>query len=449
MKPLVAIIGKPNVGKSTFFNKVCGSRISIVLNTPGVTRDRIYADAEWLGREFTLVDTGGIQLKSTDEMHTHIIRQAELAMEVCDCILFFVDGRQPLTTDDYDVAQMLRKTNKPVILVVNKIDDFARLDLSEYYALGIGEPCPISAEQKLGLGELLDLVISHFPEGQEQEQDSEEIKVAIVGKPNVGKSSLVNKLLGYERSIVSNVSGTTRDSIDTSITVGDKHYTLIDTAGIRRKRAIDDDTVEQYSVMRSLASVRRADVCVVVLDASQEVSEQDVKICAYCHEQGKPSIIALNKWDIIEKDTNTINKFNNKLSTDLAFMDYFITLSLSALSGQRVGKIWSLIDMVYNKSQFRATTGLLNEVIADAVGAVEPPTRNGRRLKIKYATQPTVAPPTFVLFVNDAKLLQNAYKRYLINYLRRAFDLKGTPIHLIIRSSTDKDELNNNRKQPN
>ena len=449
MKPLVAIIGKPNVGKSTFFNKVCGSRISIVLNTPGVTRDRIYADAEWLGREFTLVDTGGIQLKSTDEMHTHIIRQAELAMEVCDCILFFVDGRQPLTTDDYDVAQMLRKTNKPVILVVNKIDDFARLDLSEYYALGIGEPCPISAEQKLGLGELLDLVISHFPEGQEQEQDSEEIKVAIVGKPNVGKSSLVNKLLGYERSIVSNVSGTTRDSIDTSITVGDKHYTLIDTAGIRRKRAIDDDTVEQYSVMRSLASVRRADVCVVVLDASQEVSEQDVKICAYCHEQGKPSIIALNKWDIIEKDTNTINKFNNKLSTDLAFMDYFITLSLSALSGQRVGKIWSLIDMVYNKSQFRATTGLLNEVIADAVGAVEPPTRNGRRLKIKYATQPTVAPPTFVLFVNDAKLLQNAYKRYLINYLRRAFDLKGTPIHLIIRSSTDKDESNKDRKQPN
>jgi GTP-binding protein len=438
-KPLVAIVGKPNVGKSTFFNKVAGSRISIVLNSPGVTRDRVYADAEWLGREFTMVDTGGIQLKSDDEMHKHIVRQAELAMELADVIVFMVDGKEGLTADDYDIAQILRKTRKPTYLAVNKIDDFTKLDISDYYSLGIGEPIPISAEQKKGLGDLLDKVIEDFPARDEQGEEKQRIKVAVVGKPNVGKSSLINKLLGYERTIVSNVAGTTRDAIDTDIEVDDVKYTLIDTAGIRRKRSIEDDTVEQYSVLRSLAAIRRADVCLFVTDASEEFSEQDVRIAGYAHEQGKPTVVVLNKWDLIEKDTNTMSKYEKKLSADLAFMDYFVSVSVSALTGQRIKRIWELVNYVYEKSNFRATTGLLNEVIADAVTAVEPPSQKGKRLKIRYCTQVSVAPPTFVLFVNDAMLMSNSYRRYLVNYLRKAFDLKGTPIRLLIRDSSDKE----------
>lgn len=443
MKPLVAILGKPNVGKSTFFNKVAGSRISIVLDTPGVTRDRIYADGNWQGREFTMVDTGGIQLKSDDEMHKHIIQQAQIAIEICDFILFFVDGKEGLTADDYDVASMLRKTNKPVVLVVNKIDDFSKLDLSDFYALGIGEPIPISAEQKLGLGDVLDEVIKAFPDTDTDDEQSQRIKVAVVGKPNVGKSSLVNKLLGFERTIVSGIAGTTRDSIDTDISVNGTDYTIIDTAGMRRKRAIEDDTVEQYSVMRSLAAVRRADVCLIVLDASDEVSEQDVKIAGYVHEQGKPSVIVLNKWDIIEKDSYTVEKYNKQLKADLAFMDYFVSTTVSAKSGQRVSKLWDFVDTVYAKSNFRVTTGVLNDVIGDAVASVEPPSQAGRRLKIRYATQVSVAPPTFVLFVNSAKLVHFSYKRYLMNCLRNAFELSGTPIKLIVRDSSDKE---NNEK---
>lgn len=439
MKPLVAIVGKPNVGKSTFFNKVAGSRISIVLNTPGVTRDRIYADANWLGREFTMVDTGGIQLKSDDEMHSHIIKQAQLAMDVADVILFIVDGKNGLTADDSDVAQLLRKTKKPTILVVNKIDDFSVVDLSDYYSLGMGEPIPVSAEQKKGIGDVLDEVISYFPDIEEQQSETDGIKVAVVGKPNVGKSSLVNRLLGYDRAIVSGVSGTTRDAIDTEIEANGKKYTLIDTAGIRRRRSIEDDSVESYSVMRSLAAVRRADVCLLVLDAAEEISEQDVRLAGYAHEEGKPSIIVLNKWDLIEKDTHTVENYNKKLNADLAFMDYFVSVTVSALSGQRVNKLWELIDYVYEKSNFRATTGILNEIVADAVAAVEPPSQNGKRLKIRYCTQPSTQPPTFILFVNDPKIMHFSYKRYLTNFIRKAFDLKGTPIRLVVRGNEEKE----------
>ncbi|HRX13400.1 MAG TPA: ribosome biogenesis GTPase Der [Eubacteriales bacterium] len=439
MKPLVAIVGKPNVGKSTFFNKVAGSRISIVLNTPGVTRDRIYADAYWLGREFTMVDTGGIQLKSDDEMHSHIIKQAQLAMDVADVILFIVDGKNGLTADDSDVAQLLRKTKKPTILVVNKIDDFSVVDLSDFYSLGMGEPIPVSAEQKKGIGDVLDEVISYFPDIEEQQSESDGIKVAVVGKPNVGKSSLVNRLLGYDRAIVSGVSGTTRDAIDTEIEANGKKYTLIDTAGIRRRRSIEDDSVESYSVMRSLAAVRRADVCLLVLDAAEEISEQDVRLAGYAHEEGKPSVIVLNKWDLIEKDTHTVENYNKKLNADLAFMDYFVSVTVSALSGQRVNKLWELIDYVYEKSTFRATTGILNEIVADAVAAVEPPSQNGKRLKIRYCTQPSTQPPTFVLFVNDPKIMHFSYKRYLTNFIRKAFDLKGTPIRLVVRGNDEKE----------
>ncbi len=437
MKPLVAIIGKPNVGKSTFFNKTSGSRISIVLNTPGVTRDRVYCDAHWQGREFTLVDTGGILLNSDDELHLHIIKQAELAMEVCDVILFFVDGKYGLTSDDYDIAQLLRKTKKPLLLVVNKVDDFSKLDLSDYYSLKMGEPIPISAEQKMGIGELLDEVVALLPQNEEEKQEGDIIKVAVVGKPNVGKSSLVNKLLGYDRTIVSSVAGTTRDSIDTRLTARGKNYTLIDTAGIRRKRSIESETVEQYSVIRSLASIRRADVCVIVIDAAEGITEQDVKIAGYVDEQGKPSVVLVNKWDLVEKDTNTASKFNKMLKTDLAFMDYFVMITASALTGQRVEKLWDMIDDVYEKSSFRVTTGLLNQVIGDALSAVEPPAKSGRQLKIRFSTQASTNPPTFVIFVNEPKLMENAYRRYLLNYLRKAFNLYGTPIRLNVRGKAE------------
>lgn len=437
MKPLVAIVGKPNVGKSTFFNKVSGARISIVLDSPGVTRDRIYADANWLGRSFTMVDTGGIQLKSDDEMHLHIVKQAELAMDVCDVILFFVDGKNGLTSDDYDIAQLLRKTRKPTILVVNKIDDFSNLNLADFYSLGMGEPIPISSEAKKGIGDLLDVVIEHFPDLGEDDIENDIVKIAVVGKPNVGKSSLVNKLLGYDRAIVTGIAGTTRDAIDTPIEIDGKKYVLIDTAGMRRKRAIEDSTIEQYSVMRSLAAVRRADVVLIVLDASDELSEQDVKIAGYVHEQGKASVIVMNKWDLVEKDAYTSDKLVKKMQSDLSFMDYFVSTTVSALSGQRVVKLWDMIDQVYDASRLRVTTSLLNDVISDAISAVEPPSKNGKRLKIKYATQPSTQPPTFVLFVNEPTLMHFSYKRYLTNCLYKAFNLKGTPIKLIIRGRSD------------
>ena len=437
-KPLVAIVGKPNVGKSTFFNKVCGNRISIVSDMPGVTRDRIYADAEWLGKPFTLVDTGGIQTKSDDVMFRHIREQAQIALDLADVILFFTDYKSGLTSEDYDVGQLLRKTNKPVILVVNKVDHFMEADLSDFYMLGYGEVYPIAAEQKQGIGDLLDEVVSYFTDG-EYEQDDRSIKIAVVGKPNAGKSSLVNKILGYNRTIVSDVAGTTRDAIDTPFEYNGQKYTIIDTAGMRRKRAIADDTVEEYSVMRSLNAVRRADVCLLVMDAGEGLSEQDVKIAGFIDEQGKPSVVVVNKWDLIEKDTHTVEKFKKDLACDLAFMDYFRFVTVSALTGQRVNKLMDEVNYVYAKSTFRATTGMLNDVVADAIAAVEPPASSGRRAKIKYVTQASTQPPTFIFFTNEAKLVHFSYRRYLENYIRRAFSLDGTPIRLVFRDGSEEE----------
>ncbi len=439
MKPLVAVVGKPNVGKSTFFNKVCGGRISIVSDMPGVTRDRIYADAEWLGKKFTLVDTGGIQFKSEDVMFKHIREQAQIAVDLADVILFFCDYKTGLTSEDYDVATLLRKSGKPIVMAVNKVDNYLESDLSDFYTLGLGNIYPIAAEQKQGVGDLLDEVVSLFPENADVYEDDEAIKIAVVGKPNAGKSSLVNKILGYDRTIVSNIAGTTRDAIDTPFTYDGRKYVIIDTAGMRRKRAIADDSVEQYSVMRSLNAVRRADVCLIVMDANEGLSEQDVKIAGFIHEEGKPSVVVINKWDLIEKDTHTVEKFKKQLSCDLAFMDYFRYITVSALTGQRVGKLMEEVNYVYAKSTFRVTTGMLNDVIADAVQAVEPPSANGKRVKIKYATQTSTQPPTFVIFTNDASLVHFSYRRYLENYIRRAFSLDGTPIKLVFRGG-DKEE---------
>ena len=438
-KPLVAIVGKPNVGKSTFFNKVCGSRISIVSDMPGVTRDRIYGDAEWLGKPFTLIDTGGIQTKSDDIMFRHIKQQAEIAIDLADVILFFCDLKTGLTSEDYDVVNILRKCGKPVILVVNKVDNYLEADLTDFYSLGMGDFFAIAAEQKQGVGDLLDCVVSYFPDADIQE-DSDRIKIAVVGKPNAGKSSLVNKLLGYDRTIVSDIAGTTRDAIDTPLEVDGKKYTIIDTAGMRKKRAISDESVEQYSVMRSLNAIRRADVCLIVMDAEQGLSEQDVKIAGFIHEEGKPSVVVINKWDLIEKDTFTVESFKKKLSADLAFMDYFKYITVSALTGQRVNKVLEMVDYVYQKSTFRATTGMLNDVVSDAIRAVEPPSIKGRRVKIKYATQPSVQPPTFVFFANDAKLIHFSYRRYLENYIRKAFSLDGTPIKLVFHDNNENKE---------
>ncbi|HIT78144.1 MAG TPA: ribosome biogenesis GTPase Der [Candidatus Limihabitans stercoravium] len=437
-KPLVAIVGKPNVGKSTFFNKVCGGRISIVSDMPGVTRDRVYADAEWRGRKFTLIDTGGIQFESDDIMFRHIKKQAEIAVDLADVILFFTDLKTGLTREDYDVCDLLRKTNKPVLLVVNKVDNYLEADLTEFYSLGLGDFYPIAAEQKQGFGDLLEAVVENFPD-EDYDDNPDAIKIAVVGKPNAGKSSLVNRILGYDRTIVSDIAGTTRDAIDTPFTYNGKNYIVIDTAGMRRKRAIEDESVEQYSVIRSLNAVRRADVCLIVMDANEGLSEQDVKIAGFIHDEGKPSVVVINKWDLVEKDTYTVEKFKKQLSTDLAFMDYFKYITLSALTGQRVGKLMEMVDYVYEKSNFRATTGLLNDVVTDAVRAVEPPSSKGRRAKIKYVTQPTTQPPTFVFFVSDAKLLHFSYRRYLENCIRRSFQLDGTPVKLVFRDDSDKE----------
>lgn len=438
MKPFVAIIGKPNVGKSTFFNKVTGERRSIVMDVAGVTRDRLYADAEWLGREFTLIDTGGIRIGENEEMSAHIRKQAEIAVETANVVLYFVDGKNGLTAEDYEVAQLLRKSSKPVLLVVNKVDNYLGFDISDFYSLGIGEEViPISSEHMQGVGDLLDEVIKRLPSEEEEEGGSQGIRIAVVGKPNAGKSSLVNKLIGYDRTIVSNIAGTTRDAIDVPIEYEGENFILVDTAGIRRKSRIDDETIERYSVMRSLGAIRKCDVCVVVLDAGEELSEQDVKIAGYADEQGKPAVIALNKWDLIEKDTFTIEKYRKRLETDLAFMDYFVSVAISAKTGQRLNKLMQLVKEVYISSNFKVTTGVLNDVIADAVATVEPPSKNGRQLKIKYATQVSTAPPVFLLFVNDEKLMHFSYKRYLVNSLRKAFDLKGTPIRIIVRSKEE------------
>lgn len=433
--PLIAIVGRPNVGKSTFFNKVVGKKISITDDRPGVTRDRLYADGEWGGRAFTIVDTGGIELKSDDTMWREIKRQAEVAVDTAQVILFFVDGREGLTTSDYDVADMLRRSKKPVILVVNKIDDYSEEKIFEFYSLGLGEPYAVSAEHGTGIGDVLDEAVSWFGKGEKTEDDS--IKIAVVGKPNAGKSSLVNRLLGFERSIVTDIAGTTRDAIDTKFSYGGKNYTIIDTAGIRKKSKVEDD-IEYYSVMRAFDAVRRADVCMLVVDCVEGLTEQDTKIIGYVHEQGKPSVIVMNKWDLIDKDTNTINKFEDKLKEDLKFMDYFRSVYISAKTGQRTEKLFALIDEVYAHAQFRVATGTLNDLISDTVRANEPPSYNGRRLKVYYSSQVSVAPPTFVLFVNSTELMHFSYERFLENTLRKNFDFSGTPIKIIIREKGDK-----------
>ena len=434
-KPIVAVVGRPNVGKSTFFNKVTGKKISIVENMPGVTRDRIYCDAEWCGKEFTLIDTGGIELKSQDEMWVHIKKQAEIAIDTADVIILMCDIKGGLTAADSDVASILRKSNKPIVLAVNKLDNYDEMLLMEYYELGLGVPFGISCEQGKGLGDLLDEVCSYF-EAIDSEEESEYLKIAIVGKPNAGKSSLTNRLLGYDRTIVSNISGTTRDAIDTPFEDNGQKYILIDTAGIRKKKAVNED-VEYYSVVRALGAIRRADVCLAVIDSVEGLTEQDVKILGYIHEQGKPSIVIMNKWDAIEKDTYTVETFKKKLNCDLAFMDYFKALFVSAKTGQRTEKIFNAVNEVYQNSQKRITTGMLNDVINDAVRATEPPTKNGRRLKIYYAVQDAVCPPTFVIFVNSQDLMHFSYKRFLENTLRNTFDFSGTPIRIFVREKTE------------
>ena len=433
MKPIVAIVGRPNVGKSTLFNKITGKKIAIVEDKPGVTRDRIYADAEWCGHNFTLIDTGGIELKSEDEMWRHIKKQAEIAIETADVIILLCDVKSELTASDYDVADILRRSRKPVVLAVNKLDNYKQEKLFDYYNLGLGEPFGISCEQATGLGDMLDEVCSYLEKVEEEENESEAIRIAVVGKPNAGKSSLINKLLGYDRTIVSNISGTTRDAIDTPFSVNGKNYILIDTAGIRKKKAVDED-VEYYSVIRAFGAVRRADVCLVVVDSKEGLSEQDVKICGYVHEQGKPSVIVMNKWDLIEKDSNTINTFNKKLDCDLAFMDYYKSVYVSALSGLRVEKILAVAMESYENAHRRITTGTLNDLIGDAVRTIDPPSRKGKRLKIYYSTQDGVCPPRFVVFVNDSELVHFSYKRYLENVIRKAFDFSGTPIRILFRN---------------
>lgn len=437
-KPLVAVVGRPNVGKSTFFNRICGKRISIVKDLPGVTRDRIYADAEWQGYNFTLIDTGGIELKSDDAMYKHIRKQVEIAVDVADVIVFFVDGKQGLVASDMDVADYLRTVNKPVVLAVNKLDNFTVENMDavyDFYQLGLGEPIGVSAEQSKGLGDLLDEIVKYFDKIESDESDS--IKIAVVGRPNVGKSSMVNKILGYERVIVSDVAGTTRDAVDTPFTRNDKNYTIIDTAGLRRKRGVEFDTVESYSVMRSISAIKRADVVLIIFDSSEEISEQDVRIAGMVHEEGKPCIIVMNKWDVVEKDTHTIEDYKKTLDNQLAFMDYYVPIFVSAKTGQRVDRIFDVIDKVYENASRRIPTGILNDVIREAVSVNEPPSPSGRRLKILYATQTDVNPPKIVIFVNNEKILHFSYRRYLENSLRKAFDFSGTPIVVVYNSKKE------------
>ncbi len=435
MKPLIAVVGRPNVGKSTLFNRIAGNRIAIVEDTPGVTRDRIYADCEWCGRAFTLIDTGGLELKSDDEMWTHIRTQAEMAVETADAILYVVDGKTGLTTDDNLVCSYLRKSNLPVVLAVNKIDNNLMDSVYDFYALGFGEPYAVSAEQGKGIGDLLDALMEVIPVSV-AEDDDERIKIAIVGKPNAGKSSITNRLLGYDRCIVSDIAGTTRDAIDTELNVGDDKYLIIDTAGMRKKKAVSLD-LERYSVMRALLAIRRADVVLIVCDANEGFTEQDVKIAGFVHEEGKPSVIVMNKWDLVDKDTHTINQYENKLKEDLKYMNYFKSVYISAKSGKRLDNLLPLCKEVVANSRRRISTGLLNEVMGEAIRISEPPSYLGKKLKIYFVTQVSAAPPTFVIKVNDPSIMHFSYKRYLENALRKSFDFSGTPIRIAVRANNE------------
>lgn len=441
VKPLVAVVGRPNVGKSTFFNKIAGQRIAIVEDVPGVTRDRVCADCEWLNHRFTLIDTGGIDPRSTDPLRVQMRHQAEIAMDMADVILFFVDGKQGLTADDEDVANMLRRAKAPVLLVVNKLDSPAMLDNRyDFYALGMGDPIAISSVNMMGLGDLLDEVVHHFP-AQPEETDDEgaPINIAVVGRPNVGKSTLVNRLLGQERVMVSDIPGTTRDAIDAPFEVDGRRYNLIDTAGIRRKRAIEENSLERYSVVRSLAAIRRCDVALIVIDANDGVTEQDSKIAGVVESEGKAAIIVVNKWDAIDKDTSTMESMRKKVISDLKFMAWAPVVFLSALTGSRVQKLMTAVDDAYAQTCKRVTTGVLNDVLADAQLAQQTPMTGGRRLKIYYGTQQSTQPPTFILFVNDEELMHFAYERYLENQFRKSFGFEGTPIRFILREKKKED----------
>lgn len=433
-KPIVAVVGRPNVGKSTLFNALAGENISIVKDTPGITRDRIYADVTWLDKTFTLIDTGGIEPDSKDVILSQMRSQAEIAMETADVIIFLVDVKQGLQDADSKVADMLRRSKKPVVLVVNKVDSFQKYmaDVYEFYNLGMGDPHPVSAVNRLGIGDMLEEVVSYFPEGAGEEEEDDRVRVAIVGKPNVGKSSLINKILGENRLIVSDIAGTTRDAVDTEVTYQGKEYVFIDTAGVRRKNKIKED-LEHYMIVRTVSAVERADVVVMMIDATEGVTEQDAKIAGIAHDRGKAIIVAVNKWDAIEKDDKTIYRFTERVKDTLSFMPYAEILFLSAKTGQRIPKLFETIDIVNENHAMRVATGVLNEIMTEAVAMQQPPSDKGKRLRLYYITQVSVKPPTFVIFVNDKELMHFSYTRYIENQIRETFGFKGTPLHFIIR----------------
>lgn len=440
-KPVVAIVGRPNVGKSTLFNSLAGEMISIVKDTPGVTRDRIYADVNWLNKDFTLIDTGGIEPDSKDIILSQMREQAQIAIDTADVILFITDVRQGLIDSDSKVADMLRRSGKPVILVVNKVDSFEKYlhEVYEFYNLGIGEPIPISASSKLGLGDMLDKVTAYFSGKEEDEEEDDRPRIAIVGKPNVGKSSIVNKLLGENRVIVSEVAGTTRDAIDTEIMHQGKEYIFIDTAGLRRKSKIKEE-LERYSIIRTVTAVERCDVVLMVIDAAEGVTEQDAKIAGIAHERGRGMIIVVNKWDAIEKDDKTMREYEGKVRQVLSYLPYAEIMYVSAKTGQRLQKLYEVIDMVIENQTLRVATGVLNEIMAEAVAMQQPPSDKGKRLKLYYITQVTVKPPTFVIFVNDKEIMHFSYTRYLENKIREAFGFKGTPLKFFIRERKEKEQ---------
>ena len=433
-KPIVAVVGRPNVGKSTLFNALAGEKIAIVKDTPGITRDRIYADIQWLDNSFTLIDTGGIEPDSKDIILSQMRNQAQIAMDTADVILFLVDVRQGLVDADSKVADMLRRSKKPVVLVVNKVDSYDKYmtDVYEFYNLGMGEPIPISAANRLGIGDMLDIVVSHFPKEDMEAEENDRPRIAIIGKPNVGKSSLINKLLGENRLIVSDIAGTTRDAIDTPVVHDGKEYVFIDTAGLRRKNKVKED-LEHYMIIRTVSAVERADVVVLVIDATEGVTEQDAKIAGIAHDRGKGMIIAVNKWDAIEKNDKTIYEFTKKIENTLSFMQYAQMVYISALTGQRLPKLFTTIDTVIENCAMRVGTGVLNEIMTEAVAMQQPPSDKGKRLRLYYITQVGVKPPTFVIFVNDKELMHFSYTRYIENQIRNAFGFQGTSLKFIIR----------------
>lgn len=439
-KPIVAVIGRPNVGKSTLFNRLTKTKTSIVDDTPGVTRDRIYGEVEWLNHKFTLIDTGGIEPDSKDIILSQMRRQAEAAIESADVIIFLVDVKTGLTDADTHVANMLRKSHKPVVLVVNKVDDMVHQSMGvyEFYNLGLGEPIPISSGQALNMGDMLDEVVSHFPQTNEEEEEDDKIRVAIIGKPNVGKSSLVNRIVGEERVIVSDIAGTTRDSVDTEVTIDGQQYVLIDTAGIRRKSKVKEN-IERYSVIRTLAAIERADVVLIMISAEEGVTDQDTKIAGMAHEAGKGCIIVVNKWDAIEKNDKTMNQYAKDLTNELAYMQYAPQMFISAKTGQRVPKLFETIFAIHQNQSQRISTGILNDVLYEAMAMNQPPSDKGKPLKIFYMTQVSIKPPTFVIFVNDKELMHFSYQRYIENQMREAFGFKGTPVRFIIREKGAKE----------